>query len=162
MGDEREDRKITLGGSRKPVPGFIGPKPGEPKWKRRATTLTGLSAGRVATRTITFDENMYDEKNTQNTSYISRPKLVKLNFIKSSALESENKWWNEIPVKRSVDTLSDGRRTNAMNATHRAMPIASINSQWPVSIQTHTIVTEMVKLINSAGVQRPQIGPHGA
>ena len=38
------------------------------KWNFFAMTPTGLSAGRVATFTITLALKMYDEKKTQNTS----------------------------------------------------------------------------------------------
>lgn len=43
---------------------------------------------------------MYDEKKTQNTSYISKP------------------------VNNRVDTFNDGNRTKAMKATQRPIPIA--------------------------------------
>lgn len=65
-----------------------------------ATTPTGFSAGLVATLTITLVLNMYDEKNTQKTSYINKPE------------------------SRSVDTLRLGTRIKAMNATQRAIAIA--------------------------------------
>ncbi len=78
-----------------------------PKWSLRAMAPTGLSAGRVATLTMTLALKTYCEKKTQKTSYKSNPD------------------------SRRVDTLRLGRRTNAMKATQRPMPIASINSQWP-------------------------------
>lgn len=43
---------------------------------------------------------MYDEKNTQNTSYSSSP------------------------VSSNVDTFRLGKRTKAMNATHNPIPMA--------------------------------------
>lgn len=60
------------------------------------------------------------------------------------------------PVSRRVDTFKLGSRTNAINATHKPMPIASISSQWPVSTQIQTIVKLSVKLKSSAAVKRPQ------
>lgn len=99
---------------------FITP----PRFNFLATIDTGFSADLVATLTITFVllgriynyENVilrlvvthlkiYDEKNTQKTSYMRRP------------------------MSKSVDTFKLGKRTNAMNATHSAIPIASMSSQ---------------------------------
>lgn len=68
-----------------------------------AITPTGLSAGLVATLTITFELKMYEEKKTQKTSYINKP------------------------VKRSVETFKLGSLTKAINATQRPIPIAVIN-----------------------------------
>lgn len=70
-----------------------------------ATIPTGLSAGLVATRTITFELKIYDEKNTQKTSYINKP------------------------VSRRVETLRLGKRTRAMKATQRPIPIAFLRSK---------------------------------
>lgn len=104
---------------------------------------------------MTLALNIYEEKKTQNTSYIRRP------------------------VKRSVDTFKLGNLTNAMNATHKPMPIAakdilssitkldynnrqhvfklpSISIQCPVKTQIHTIKTANEKDINSAPVNLPQ------
>lgn len=53
------------------------------------------------TLTITLVLKIYDEKKTQNTSYMSRP------------------------VSRSVDTFKLGSLTKAIRATQRPMPIAA-------------------------------------
>ena len=103
-----------------------------PRWSFLAMAPTGLSAGLVATLTITLALNTYCEKNTQKTSYKSNPD------------------------KSSVDTLRLGNLTNAMNATHRPIPMASISSQWPVIIQMNTTNIDMEKLSNSAEVNLPQ------
>ena len=60
------------------------------------------------------------------------------------------------PIKRNVDTLSDGSLTNAMKATHKPMAKASMSNQWPVRIQMQTMETERENDINSATVNRPQ------
>lgn len=60
------------------------------------------------------------------------------------------------PVSKSVETFRLGRRTKAIKATHSAIPIASINNQWPVNTQMHTTVMDIVKLSSSAAVNRPQ------
>lgn len=52
------------------------------------------------TLTITLVLNMYDEKNTQNTSYIKRP------------------------VNKRVDTFRLGSLIKAINATQSPIPIA--------------------------------------
>lgn len=75
---------------------------------------------------------MYDEKNTQKTSYMSNP------------------------VSNKVDTFRLGKRTNAMKATHRPIPIASMSNQCPVNTQIHTILTLNENESNSAPVNLPQ------
>lgn len=74
-----------------------------------------------------------------------------------------------------MDTFRLGRRTNAIKATHRPMPMAvtnreltrvrlnalrrnvpSIRSQCPVRIQTQTIVRARLNDRSSAPVNRPQ------
>lgn len=55
-----------------------------------------------------------------------------------------------------MDTLRLGSRTNAINATHRPIPIASISSQCPVKTQMHTILTLSENESNSAPVNLPQ------
>lgn len=84
------------------------------------------------TFTITFVLNIYEEKNTQKTSYISNP------------------------VSNNVDTFRLGKRTNAIKATHKPIPIASINNQWPVNTHMHTILTLSENESNSAPVNLPQ------
>lgn len=61
------------------------------------------------------------------------------------------------PVNNNVDTFRLGKRTNAMNATQRPIPIASISNQWPVKTQIQTIVTDNENETSSAGVKRPHI-----
>lgn len=61
------------------------------------------------------------------------------------------------PVNNKVDTFRLGSRTNAIKATHRPIPIASINNQWPVNTQIQTIVTDNENETSSAGVNRPQM-----
>lgn len=75
---------------------------------------------------------MYDEKKTQKTSYMRSP------------------------IRRSVETFRLGSRTNAINATHKAIPIKSMSTQLPVNTQMHTTVIDNVKLNSSAVVNRPQ------
>lgn len=81
--------------------------------------------------TITLELKIYEEKKTQKTSYISRP------------------------VRSSVETLRLGSLTKAINATQRPIPMASIRSQCPVSIQMQTIVALKENETNSATVKRP-------
>lgn len=59
------------------------------------------------------------------------------------------------PVSSRVDTFRLGNRTNAMNATHSPIPIASIRSQWPVSTQMQTMLTLSENDNNSAPVNLP-------
>lgn len=60
-------------------------------------------------------------------------------------------------MSNKVETFRLGSRTNAMKATHSAIPMKSMSTQLPVNTQMHTTVTESVKLNNSAVVNLPQI-----
>lgn len=101
------------------------------KWSFLANKPTGFSAGLVATFTITFALKMYEEKNTQKTSYTSSP------------------------TSSRVETLRLGSRTRAINATHSPIPRASMRSQCPVSTHIHTIIKDRKKDKISAAVNRP-------
>lgn len=60
------------------------------------------------------------------------------------------------PVSKSVDTFRLGSRTNAMKATHKPIPIASMSNQCPVNTQIHTMLTLSENDNNSALVNLPQ------
>lgn len=101
------------------------------KWSFLANKPTGFSAGLVATFTITFALKMYEEKNTQNTSYTSSP------------------------TNSRVETFRLGSRTRAINATHNPIPRASMRSQCPVSTHIHTSIKDRKNDKISAAVNRP-------
>lgn len=103
-----------------------------PKFSLRATIPTGFSAGRVATFTITFVLNMYDEKNTQNTSY------------------------NKSPVSNRVETFKLGNRTKAMNATHSPIPIAKRMNKKSFNFELNIYDVFMLKVcvyVNSIKIE---------
>ncbi len=60
------------------------------------------------------------------------------------------------PIRSKVETFKLGSRTNAINATHKAIPMKSMRTQLPVNTQMHTTVTDSIKLNNSAAVNLPQ------